>query len=88
MGIFSFFKKKAFFSEQDQARIVTAISSAEKSTSGEIRPLITKISFFKPKGTPSDFHEQGNALRLKDTEQKNGEIINISKKRQKYNQFN
>ena len=40
MGLFSFFKKKAFFSEQDQARIVAAITSAEKSTSGEIRLFV------------------------------------------------
>ncbi len=37
MGIFSFFKKRAFFSAADQAQIVDAIRVAEKETSGEIR---------------------------------------------------
>ncbi|MEO6548839.1 MAG: TPM domain-containing protein [Ferruginibacter sp.] len=36
MGIFSS-KKKAFFSEIEQARVVQAITLAEKETSGEIR---------------------------------------------------
>jgi uncharacterized membrane protein len=49
LGIFSFFKKKAFFSEQDQARIVKAISSAEKSTSGEIRLFVeSKNPYMNP----------------------------------------
>lgn len=37
MGIFSFFKKRAFFSAADNAQIVEAIRLAEKQTSGEIR---------------------------------------------------
>ena len=37
MGIFSFFKKKEFFSAADKAQIVEAIRVSEKETSGEIR---------------------------------------------------
>ena len=37
MGIFSFFKKRVFFSAADNAQIVEAIRLAEKQTSGEIR---------------------------------------------------
>ena len=37
MGIFSFFKKREFFSSADKAQIVEAIRVAEKETSGEIR---------------------------------------------------
>lgn len=37
MGIFSFFKKRAFFSDADKAQIIHAIRVAEKETSGEIR---------------------------------------------------
>ncbi|MBK8522303.1 MAG: TPM domain-containing protein [Ferruginibacter sp.] len=37
MGIFSFFKKREFFSAADKAQIVEAIRVAEKETSGEIR---------------------------------------------------
>ena len=37
MGLFSFFKKKEFFSAADKAQIVEAIRVAEKETSGEIR---------------------------------------------------
>ena len=37
MGIFSFFKKREFFSAQDKEQIIEAIRKAEKETSGEIR---------------------------------------------------
>ena len=40
MGIFPFFKKKPFFSEEENKQIVNAIVNAEMRTSGEIRVFI------------------------------------------------
>ena len=49
MGIFSFFKKREFFSAADKAQIVDAIRAAEKETSGEIRIYVeSKNPFMDP----------------------------------------
>lgn len=40
MGLFSFFKKKAFFTADENQRVVEAIRNCEKRTSGEIRVFI------------------------------------------------
>jgi len=49
VGIFSIFKKKPFFSPEEQARIVKAIQSSEKTTSGEIRVFVeSKNRFVDP----------------------------------------
>ena len=76
MGIFSFFKKKAFFSEQDQARIVTAISSAEKSTSGEIRLFVeSKNPYMNPLERAAEIFFQ---LKMERTEDRNGVLLYIA----------
>ena len=78
MGIFSFFKKKAFFSEQDQARIVTAISSAEKSTSGEIRLFVeSKNPYMNPLERAAEIFFQ---LKMERTEDRNGVLLYIAMK--------
>ena len=78
MGIFPFFKKKPFFSEPEQARIVEAIRIAEKETSGEIRlyveshnPLVDPLEraaaiFFK--------------LKMQETKHRNGVLLYIAMK--------
>jgi uncharacterized membrane protein len=38
--VFSFFRKKQFFSEEEQRRIIGAVRDAEQRTSGEIRVFI------------------------------------------------
>ncbi|HTB51412.1 MAG TPA: TPM domain-containing protein [Ferruginibacter sp.] len=49
MALFSLFKKKAFFSADEQKVIVAAITAAEKETSGEIRIFVeSKNSFVDP----------------------------------------
>ena len=78
MGIFSFFKKKAFFSEQDQARIVKAISSAEKSTSGEIRLFVeSKNPYMNPLERAAEIFFQ---LKMERTEDRNGVLLYIAMK--------
>jgi len=40
MSLFSFLKKKPFFTAEEQAQIVAAIGASEKQTSGEIRLFV------------------------------------------------
>ena len=76
MGIFPFFKKKAFFSEPQQARIVEAIRIAEKATSGEIRlyveshnPLVDALE-----RTAAIFLK----LKMHETQHRNGVLLYIA----------
>lgn len=78
MGIFPFFKKKQFFSEEEKARIVKAIQVAETETSGEIRlyvesnnPLVNPLErageiFFK--------------LKMQETDDRNAVLLYIAMK--------
>ena len=59
MGIFSFFKKKPFFSEPEKERILAAIRIAEKATSGEIRVYV------EDKNPLSDTLKRAAAIFLK-----------------------
>ena len=78
MGIFSFFKKKAFFSEQDQARIVAAIATAEKSTSGEIRLFVeSKNPYMDPLERAAEIFFQ---LQMEHTDNRNGVLLYIAMK--------
>lgn len=78
MGIFSFFKKKAFFSEPDKARIGAAISSAEKSTSGEIRLFVeSKNPYMNPLERAAEIFFQ---LQMEKTEDRNGVLLYIAMK--------
>jgi uncharacterized membrane protein len=75
VAIFPFFKKKPFFTADEQLRIVNAIRSCEKQTSGEIRvfvesknPLVNPVEraaviFFKLKMEETD-HRNGVLLYL------------------------
>ena len=40
MSLFSFFKKKDFFTEEDKLQIVEAVRNAERRTSGEVRVFV------------------------------------------------
>ena len=49
MGLFSFFKQKEFFTEQEKLQMVEAIRRSEKTTSGEIRVFVeSKNPFVDP----------------------------------------
>lgn len=78
MGIFPFFKKKAFFSEQDQARIVEAIRIAEKETSGEIRIYVeAKNPFMDPLERAAEIFIN---LKMQNTAHRNGVLLYIAMK--------
>ncbi|MEP7143621.1 MAG: TPM domain-containing protein [Ferruginibacter sp.] len=78
MGIFPFFKKKAFFSEPDQARIVEAIRVAEKETSGEIRIYVeSKNPFMDPLERAAEIFLK---LKMQDTTDRNAVLLYIAMK--------
>lgn len=78
MGIFSFFKKKPFFSEQDQARIVEAIRVAELETSGEIRIYVeSRNPFMDPLDRAAEVFFQ---LKMQNTAHRNGVLLYIAMK--------
>jgi uncharacterized membrane protein len=78
VGIFPFFKKKAFFSEPDQARIVEAIRVAEKETSGEIRIYIeSKNPFMDPLDRAKEIFFQ---LQMQKTADRNAVLLYIAMK--------
>ncbi|MEP7110529.1 MAG: TPM domain-containing protein [Ferruginibacter sp.] len=78
MGIFPFFKKKVFFSEQDQARIVEAIRIAEKETSGEIRIYVeSRNPFMDPLDRAAEIFFQ---LKMQNTTHRNGVLLYLAMK--------
>ena len=78
MGIFPFFKKKAFFTAQEQARIVEAIRIAEKETSGEIRIYVeSKNPMMDPLERAAQVFLN---LKMQHTAHRNGVLLYIAMK--------
>lgn len=65
--MFSLFKKKPFFSEEENQKVVQSIRSAEKSTSGEIRVFIeSKCRFIEPLDRAVEIFRELNMQKTKD----------------------
>lgn len=78
MSIFPFFKKKPFFTIEEQERIVTAIRSCEKQTSGEIRVFVESKN---PMVNPLDrAAEVFFNLKMQETDHRNGVLLYIATK--------
>lgn len=79
MGIFPFLnKKKSFFSDSDQARIVEAIRIAEKETSGEIRIFVeSKNPFMDPLDRAAEIFLK---LKMQNTAHRNAVLLYIAMK--------
>ncbi|PZP51024.1 MAG: hypothetical protein DI598_04260 [Pseudopedobacter saltans] len=77
-SIFNTNKPIQFFSADEQERIVTAIQSAEKNTSGEIRVFIeNKCRFVDPIDRA---YEVFGGLQMEKTEQRNAVLLYIAVK--------
>lgn len=73
MGFFPFFKKKPFFNEAEQERIVQAIRSCERLTSGEIRVYVESKN---PLVSPLDrAKEVFFGLKMEKTDLRNGVLL-------------
>jgi uncharacterized membrane protein len=78
VGLFSFFKKKDFFSAEERARIIEAIRVAEKETSGEIRIFIEGRN---PYMDPIDrAKELFTHLKMQNTQHRNAVLLYIAMK--------
>ncbi|MBS1933336.1 MAG: TPM domain-containing protein, partial [Bacteroidetes bacterium] len=73
---FSLFKKKPFFTDEEQQEIVAAIASAEKQTSGEIRVYIeNRCRFLDPIDRAA---EAFYALKMENTEAHNAVLVYVA----------
>jgi uncharacterized membrane protein len=80
MGIFSFFKKKEFFSVADKEQIVEAIRMAEKETSGEIRIYVeSKNAYVDAIDRAAEIFFK---LKMQETEHRNAVLLYIAMKDQ------
>ncbi|MBK8786641.1 MAG: TPM domain-containing protein [Chitinophagaceae bacterium] len=76
MGLFSFFKKREFFSAKDKEQIVQAIRLAEKETSGEIRIYIeSKNAFMDAIDRAAEIFFK---LKMQETEHRNAVLLYIA----------
>ena len=76
MGLFSFFKKREFFSAKDKEQIVQAIRLAEKETSGEIRIYIeSKNAYMDAIDRAAEIFFK---LKMQETEHRNAVLLYIA----------
>lgn len=78
MGSFHLFKKKPFFSKEENESIVQSIRDAEKQTSGEIRVFVEhKCRFIDPLDRAYEIFTQ---LKMNETEHRNGVLFYVALK--------
>jgi uncharacterized membrane protein len=76
MGLFPLFKKKAFFSDEEQKVIVDAITAAEKETSGEVRIFVeSKNPFVDPLDRAKEIFAK---LHMHKTKHRNAVLLYIA----------
>jgi len=76
MGLFSFFKKREFFSAKDKEQIVEAIRLAEKETSGEIRIYVeSKNPFMDAIDRAAEIFFK---LKMQETDHRNAVLLYIA----------
>lgn len=76
--MFSFLKKKPFFTAEEQQEIVAAIASAEKQTSGEIRVYVeSHCRFVDPIDRAAEVFY---SLKMENTEAHNAVLVYVATK--------
>lgn len=76
--MFSLFKKKEFFSEEEKEKIVAAIKSAEKSTSGEVRVFVeSRCKFIEPLHRAVEIFSE---LKMDQTQYRNAVLLYVALK--------
>ena len=74
----SLFKKKDFFSKEENEKIVAAIRSAEKCTSGEVRVFVeSKCRFMDPLDRALEIFAE---LKMENTEDRNAVLLYVALK--------
>jgi uncharacterized membrane protein len=78
VSLFSFLKKKPFFTAEEQEKIVHAIGAAEKQTSGEIRVYVeSHCRFVDPLDRAA---EAFYGLKMENTEAHNAVLVYVAMK--------
>ena len=78
MGLFSFFKQKEFFTEQEKLQMVEAIRRSEKTTRGEISVFVeSKNPFVDPLDRAAEVFF---GLKMQDTDHRNAVLLYIAMK--------
>ncbi|MDB5198088.1 MAG: hypothetical protein JWO92_51 [Chitinophagaceae bacterium] len=76
--MFSLFKKKEFFSKEENDKIVAAIRNAEKCTSGEVRVFVeSKCKFIDPLDRAVEIFTE---LKMQSTQDRNGVLVYVALK--------
>ncbi|MEO5781934.1 MAG: TPM domain-containing protein [Ginsengibacter sp.] len=74
----SLFKKKEFFSKEENEKIVESIRSAERSTSGEVRVFVeSKCKFIDPLDRALEIFAE---LKMEKTEDRNAVLLYVALK--------
>lgn len=78
MSIFSLFKKKEFFSAEENEKIVQAIRDAEKCTSGEIRVFVeSHCTFINALHRAEEIFSE---LKMENTQDRNAVLLYVALK--------
>ena len=76
--MFSLFKKKDFFSKEENEKIVAAIRQAEKSTSGEVRVYVeSRCKFMDPLDRALEIFSE---LKMEQTKDRNAVLLYVALK--------
>lgn len=76
--MFSLFKKKEFFSAEENEKIVAAIRTAETSTSGEVRIFVeSKCKFIDPLDRAMEIFSN---LKMENTQDRNAVLLYVALK--------
>lgn len=76
--MFSFFKKKDFFREEEKKQIVDAIRNAERRTSGEVRVFVeSRCRYVDPLDRAAEIFFN---LKMSETDDRNAVLLYIAMK--------
>ena len=78
MSLFSFFKKKDFFTEEEKLQIIEVVRNAEKRTSGEVRVFIeSRCRYVDPLDRSAEVFFN---LKMNETKDRNAVLLYIAMK--------
>ena len=78
MSLFSFFKRKDFFSEEEQQQIIEAVRNAERMTSGEVRVFVeSRCSYMDAIDRAQEIFSE---LKMYETTDRNAVLVYVALK--------
>ena len=78
MSLFSFFKKKDFFTEEEKLQVIEAVRNAEKRTSGEVRVFVeSRCSYMDAIDRAKEIFSE---LKMNETADRNAVLVYVALK--------